>query len=93
MVQTVVTATELYAKAALIDFDRLEELRAKCRLVEAEECFRSAFWEDVRPIVRDWRRSQGLPEDPLQALADSGYVEKIASERAAKNMNAISSYA
>jgi L-rhamnose isomerase/sugar isomerase len=93
MVQTVVTATELYAKAALIDFGRLEELRAQCRLVESEECFRSAFWEDVRPIVRDWRRSRGLPDDPLQALADSGYVEKIATERAAKNLHAISSYA
>ena len=51
MVQTVVTAQELYAKAALIDRDQLAALQQECRLVEAEECFRSAFWHDVRPLV------------------------------------------
>jgi len=93
MVQTVATAEELYAKAALVDLEELDVLQQECRLVEAEECFRSPFWEDVRPIVRDWRRSRGLPEDPLLALAESGYVEQIAAERGAKNMKAISSYA
>ena len=44
-------------------------------------------------MVREWRRSRGLPEDPLLALAESGYVEKITAERAAKNMKAITSYA
>ena len=93
MVQTVATAEELYAKAALVDREQLEALQSQCRLVEAEECFRSAYWEDVRPIVRDWRRSRGLPEDPLRALAESGYVEKITVERAAKNMKTVTSYA
>src|SRR5271170_7249652 len=93
MVQTVAVAEELYAKAALVDLEKLEDLQVQCKLVEAEECFRSAFWEDVRPIVRDWRRSRGLPEDPLQALAASGYVEQITAERAAKNMKAVTSYA
>ena len=93
MVQTVAMAEELYAKAALIDVERLNELQQQCRLVEAEECFRSAFWEDVRPIVHEWRASRGLPEDPLAALARSGYVEKIAVERGPKNMRTITSYA
>ena len=93
MVQTVATAEELYAKAALIDREKLEILQNECRLVEAEECLRSAYWEDVRPMVRDWRRARGLPEDPLRALSESGYVEKIAAERSAKNMKAVTSYA
>jgi len=93
MVQTVVTAQELYAKAALIDQERLAELQDGCRLVEAEECFRSAFWQDVRPVVRQWRTARGLPEDPLRALAESGYVERITSERRHSNVNAQSSYA
>ena len=93
MVQTVATAEELYAKAALIDLEQLAELQRQAKLVEAEECFRSAFWEDVRPIVREWRQSRGLPEDPLAALAKSGYIEQITAERAAKNMKAITSYA
>ncbi|WP_035349861.1 TIM barrel protein [Edaphobacter aggregans] len=93
MVQTVVTAQELYAKASLIDQERLAELQDACRLVEAEECFRSAFWQDVRPFVREWRIARGLPADPLEALAESGYVEKIARERKGANAQSVSSYA
>src|SRR3984885_5575434 len=81
MIQSVVTAQELYAKAALVDRVTLAELQQQCRLVEAEECFRSAFWQDVRPIVRDWREARGLPADPLKALAESGYVQRISEER------------
>lgn len=93
MVQTVVTAQELYARAALVDHEQLADLQEQCRLVEAEECFRSAFWTDVRPLLREWRRSRGLPEDPLRALLESGYVEQIGRERGARNANAAASYA
>lgn len=93
MIQTVVTAQELYAKATLIDQHKLAELQHSCRLVEAEECFRSAFWQDVRPMIREWRLARGLPADPLAALAESGYLERITSERSAQNASSISSYA
>ncbi|WP_260738469.1 TIM barrel protein [Tunturiibacter lichenicola] len=93
MVQTVATAQELYAKAALVDRVRLAELQQACRLVEAEECFRSAFWQDVRPLVQQWRVARGLPADPLKALTESGYVEKISRERGSKNASSVSSYA
>jgi len=93
MIQSVVTAQELYAKAALVDRVTLAELQQQCRLVEAEECFRSAFWQDVRPIVRDWREARGLPADPLKALAESGYVQRISEERGSKNARSVSSYA
>jgi L-rhamnose isomerase/sugar isomerase len=93
MVQTVATAQELYAKAALVDQARLAELQQECRLVEAEECFRNAFWQDVRPMVREWRVARGLPAEPLKALAESGYVEVISRERGRKNAGRVSSYA
>jgi L-rhamnose isomerase/sugar isomerase len=93
MVQTVCMAQEIFAKSALVDHARLSVLQNECKLVEAEELFRGAFWEDVRPIVKDWRRSKGLPEDPLQALRESGYVEQISKERAAANRDAVATYA
>ena len=93
MIQTVVSAQELYARAALIDQDKLAELQQSCNLVEAEENFRSAFWTDVRPMLREWRESRGLRANPLTALRESGYVEKISGERASAAANAISSYA
>ena len=93
MVQSVVTAQELYARAALVDQAKLAELQLECRLVEAEECFRGAFWQDVRPVVREWRVARGLAAEPLKALAESGYVEKITKERGTKNARSVSSYA
>jgi len=93
MVQSVVTAQELYARASLIDFDRLAELQDACRLVEAEECFRSAFWTDVRPAIRAWRERRGLAADPLQELASSGYVERASDERRERNRQSTATYA
>jgi L-rhamnose isomerase/sugar isomerase len=93
MVQSVVTAQELYARAALIDFKRLAELQDACRLVEAEECFRSAFWTDVRPAIRAWRKRRGLAADPLQELATSGYVDRTSQERRERNRQSTATYA
>ena len=92
-VQTVITAQELYAKAALVDQHKLAELQDKCDLVAAEELFRSAFWEDVRPAVKSWRHQKGLPEDPLLALNEGGYVARAIAERGSRNASAVSSYA
>ena len=93
MVQSVVTAQELFAKASLVDHKKLDKLQQSCSLVEAEELFRGAFWTDVRPIVKEWRVARKLPAEPLQALKESGYVEKINKQRGAKNAGSVSSYA
>ncbi|HEX3893694.1 MAG TPA: TIM barrel protein [Terracidiphilus sp.] len=92
MVQTVMTAQELWLKAALLDRAQLERLQERCELVAAEELFRGAFWNDVRPLVGEWRAMRGLPQNPLSALAESGYVQRIAVERGGKR-SAVSSYA
>jgi L-rhamnose isomerase / sugar isomerase len=93
MIQTVCTAQELYAKAAAVDHERLQGLQQSCSLVDAEECFRGAFWLDVRPIIAEWRKSKGLPEDPLMAFRDSGYLERITQERRDSHAGATSGYA
>jgi L-rhamnose isomerase / sugar isomerase len=93
MIQTVTTAQELYAKAALVDRERLAACQARCALVDAEMCLKDAFSTDVRPVIRDWSRSRGLPEDPMDAFRQSGYLERITAERAEKNATSASSYA
>jgi L-rhamnose isomerase/sugar isomerase len=92
MVQTVMTAQELYLKAALVDRERLSVLQQSCDLVAAEELFRGTFWEDVRPLAAAWREAHGLPADPLGALRSGGYVERIGQERGSRS-SAVSSYA
>lgn len=93
MIQTVCLAQELYARAALVDRNRLAGLQDACSLVEAEECFRTAFWQDVRPLVREWRIARGLPADPQQAFLESGYLERATRERRERNIGAVASYA
>jgi L-rhamnose isomerase/sugar isomerase len=84
MVQTVSTAQELWLKAVLVDREKLAALQESCDLVAAEEVFRGAFWRDVRPLLAQWRESKNLPVDPLAALWEGGYVERITKERAGK---------
>jgi L-rhamnose isomerase/sugar isomerase len=91
-VQTVMTAQELYLKAALVDREQLSHLQQSCDLVAAEELFRGTFWTDVRPIVAAWRETHGIPADPLAALRASGYVERISRERG-KPSSAVNNYA
>lgn len=92
MVQTVATAQELWLKAALIDREQLAVLQQSCDLVAAEELFRGAFWRDVRPLLDSWRKSRGLAADPLAALREDGYVERITRERADRQ-STVGSYA
>ncbi len=93
MIQTVCTAQELYAKAATVDHERLSGLQQNSSVVDAEECLRDAFWLDVRPIIGGWRKSKGLPEDPLKAFRDSGYLERITQERRGRQVETSSGYA
>ena len=64
-----------------------------CDLVQAESLLQDAFATDVRPAIQDWKISKGLPKDPLEAFRQSGYLERITKERAAKNALNVSSYA
>jgi len=93
MIQTVCTAQELLARAALVDHDRLSKLQQECSLVDAEETLRGAFWQDVRPAMQQWRKTRGLPEDPLDAFRASGYLPRITLERKEKNSSTAASYA
>ena len=93
MIQTVIMAQQLFAKAALVDAKKLATAQKKCDLVEAESALQDAFATDVRPAIQDWRDSKGLPTDPMEAFRQSGYLERITQERAAKNSRNVSSYA
>ena len=92
-IQTVTVAQQLFAKAALVDHVALSQAQAKCHLVRAESLLQDAFNTDVRPVIQQWRDSKGLPRDPLKALLESGYMERITKERSSRNLNSVSSYA
>ncbi len=93
MIQTVDMAQQLFAKASLVDHAQLAKHQAACSLIDAEECLRTAFSTDVRPATGEWRRAKSLPEEPLAAFRQSGYLEKITSERGSRTQAASSTYA
>jgi L-rhamnose isomerase/sugar isomerase len=92
-IQTAMNAQELYVKAALVDHAALASHQLKAELVDGEECLRSAFFADVRPVLAEWRKSKGLAVDPMAAFRESGYVAQAAKDRSAKNRASVSSYA
>jgi L-rhamnose isomerase/sugar isomerase len=92
-IQTVVTAQELYAKAALVDYEELRNAQQSCDIVAAEECLKAAFGTDVRPALAAWRQAKSLPADPLTAYRESGYQKTVEQDRGARNMASLSTYA
>jgi L-rhamnose isomerase/sugar isomerase len=93
MIQTVTVAQELFSKAALVDGRELAAAQTSCDLMRAESLLQDAFATDVRPVIQEWRESKGLPKNAMEAFRQSGYLERITKERAARNLRNVSSYA
>ncbi len=93
MLQTVTVAQELFAKAALVDHVQLAAAQKACDVVRAESYLQDAFSTDVRPVIREWRAAKGLPQNPMDAFRQSGYLERISLARASRNLTSAGSYA
>lgn len=70
-----------FAKALLLDRERLAAYQAEHNIILANRMFLDAFLTDVRPILRMARREQDLPLDPVEGYDASGYQKKIERER------------
>ncbi len=81
MIQTVTTAQELWAKAALVDREALAVAQRNGNIVDAENLLKSAYNSDVRPLLAKWREEKGLDADPMEAYRKSGYLEQIEADR------------
>jgi L-rhamnose isomerase/sugar isomerase len=82
MIQTVMTAQSLYAKAALVDFEVLKHAQDHGDIVTAENLLKEAFQANVDDAINQWREENNLPLNPLQDHRDSGYLDKAAKDRA-----------
>ncbi|EDY84486.1 AP endonuclease, family 2 [Verrucomicrobiia bacterium DG1235] len=81
MIQTVMTAQDLWAKAALVDREKLSTHQQKGEIVDAENVLKDAYNTDVRPILEEWRSGKGIAANPLLAYRESGYADQIEAER------------
>ncbi|HLK16933.1 MAG TPA: hypothetical protein VKT78_19165 [Fimbriimonadaceae bacterium] len=85
MIQTVCAAQELFLKAALVDRTSLKLAQKAMDIVGAERCLVDAFATDVRPMLTEFRTSQGIAGDPLAAYRASGHAAELARLRGERN--------
>jgi L-rhamnose isomerase/sugar isomerase len=81
MTLSVVNVQEAHAKALLVDRDALAAAQAEGDVLGAHELLLDAFRCDVRELCGRVRVAAGGAADPVAALRESGYVERIARER------------
>lgn len=93
MIQTVTMAQQLFAKAALVDHEKIAQAQNNADLIAAESILQDAFATDVRPAIQEWRLYKGLPADPLRTFRESGYLERVTAQRAGQIPQRVSSYA
>jgi L-rhamnose isomerase / sugar isomerase len=82
MVQSVVNIQMAYAKSLLVDRVALRRAQEAGDVLAAYRELQAAYETDVRPLLAESRRRQGLDPDPIAALHASGYAERVARERA-----------
>jgi L-rhamnose isomerase/sugar isomerase len=81
MIRSVMNLQEAYAKALLIDLDRLSAAQRSGDVLEANSLLKDAFDTDVRPLLAECRAAAGLAEDPYRAYLASDNEEQRASSR------------
>jgi L-rhamnose isomerase / sugar isomerase len=81
MIQSVVNIQTAYAKALLVDAERLAAAQRAGDVLGAHRVLLEAFETDVRPLLARFRAELGLDEDPVEAFRGGGYSERLARER------------
>ena len=80
-IRSVMNVQEAVAKALLIDTGELAAAQLAGDVLGANAVLMDAYNTDVRPLLADLREEMGLPRDPYRAYLESGYGQKIITER------------
>jgi len=81
MVQSVMNIQAASARALIVDRKALAARQAAGDILGAHRVLVDAFETDVRPLLAQARIDTGLHPDPIAALRESGYEDKVARER------------
>src|SRR3954471_1712986 len=84
MVLSVVNLQEAYAKALLVDRDLLREAQEFGDVLRAHEVLLDAYRTDVRADCAAARAALGATADPVVAVRQTEYAERMAAARRAK---------
>ncbi len=81
VIYSVMNCQEAYAKSLLVPRAALADAQRRGDVLGAHRLLSDAYRTDVRPLLAQVRREQGIAEDPIAAYKASGYEQKIARER------------
>jgi L-rhamnose isomerase/sugar isomerase len=81
MTLSVVNLQQAYAKALLVDRDALRGFQQAGDVLGGHEVLLDAFNTDVRSACAEARVALGAAENPIRALRESGYAERMATKR------------
>jgi L-rhamnose isomerase/sugar isomerase len=81
MLQSVMNIQTAYAKALLVDADRLAAAQGEGDVLGAHRVLLQAFETDVRPLLARLRGELRVEPDPVEAFREGGYAAMLASER------------
>lgn len=83
LLQSVEAIKKAYAKALLVDHQRLEEAREANDIVAAQTVLQDAFQTDVRPLLREARLRNQAAANPLELYRDLEVRKNLISKRGA----------
>jgi L-rhamnose isomerase/sugar isomerase len=81
MIQSVMNIQTAYAKALLVDEERLTAAQRDGDVLGAHRVLMEAFETDVRSVLASFRRERGLEPDPVEAFRAAGHAARLARER------------
>ncbi|MFC3797995.1 hypothetical protein [Cohnella sp. GCM10012308] len=77
MIRSVLNVQTQFAKALLINPEEVRSAQERQDVLGAEHAVRSAFEQDVTPLLEAFREENGLPADPMKAFYGSGLLDKM----------------
>ena len=81
MIQSVLNIQTAYAKALLVDEERLASAQRSGDVLGAHRVLLKAFETDVRPLLARLRERVGVDPDPVEAFRRGSFGERLAQER------------
>lgn len=68
MVESIENILVEFLKSLLVDYSELKKRRDTTDVTGADKILRDAFRSNPGPVLNEWRRRKGLPENPLEQL-------------------------
>ncbi|SHI58069.1 sugar isomerase [Pseudozobellia thermophila] len=81
LIQSLEAIQEAYAKALLVDQDRLKAAQLENDVVQCQEILQNAYRTDVRPLLQRARLERDGALNPIQAYRSMGIRQKLVDER------------